>query len=80
MYFGGVNGLNAFDPKRVDEVYFKRSFPLQLLSIQRFSDESDSLVSMLADWYKDQSLTISHADRFLAVDFALLDYAQRPHR
>ena len=80
MYFGGVNGLNAFDPKRVDEVYFKRSFPLQLLSIQRFSDESDSLVNMLADWYKDQSLTISHADRFLAVDFALLDYAKRPHR
>jgi two-component sensor histidine kinase len=80
MYFGGVNGLNAFDPKRADEVYFNQSFPLQLLSIQRFSDESDSLVNMLADWYKNQSLTISHADRFLAVDFALLDYAQRPHR
>jgi two-component sensor histidine kinase len=80
MYFGGVNGLNAFDPKRADEVYFNQSFPLQLLSIQRFSDESDSLVSMLADWYKSQSLTISQADRFLAVDFALLDYAQRPHR
>ena len=80
MYFGGVNGLNAFDPKHVDEVYFKRSFPLQLLSIQRYSDDADSLLSMLTDWYTNKSLTISQADRFLAFDFALLDYVQRPHR
>jgi two-component sensor histidine kinase len=80
MYFGGVNGLNAFDPARVDEVYFNRSYPLQILRIQRYSDESDTLVSMLSDWRKNQSLTISHADRFLSVDFALLDYVQRIHR
>jgi two-component sensor histidine kinase len=80
MYFGGVNGLNSFNPKEVDGVFFNQSYPLQVLSIQRFSDESDSLVNMLVDWYTLGAITISHADRFLDFDFALLDYAQRSHR
>ena len=80
MYFGGVNGLNSFDPKKVDELFSKQSYPFQVLNIQRFSDDNDSLVNMLVDWYTLGAITISHADRFLAFDFALLDYAQRPHR
>jgi two-component sensor histidine kinase len=80
MYFGGVNGLNSFDPAQVDAEFFNRSFPLEILNIQRYSDEADSLLSMLTDWYTNKSLTISQADRFLTIDFALLDYVQRPHR
>jgi two-component sensor histidine kinase len=80
MYFGSVNGLNSFDPRQVDKVFFNQSYPLQVLNIQRFSEESDTVVAMLSDWYNYGALTISHADRFLVVDFALLDYSQRPHR
>ena len=79
MYFGGVNGLNAFYPKAVDDAYLNDSFPLRVINFNKYSSEENALVSCMAEWNLNNQLIIYHSDRFLTLEFALLDYMKRPH-
>ncbi len=77
LYFGGLNGINAFTPdKRLLEQRQKRTeVPLLLTQIDYIDGYTDSLKSIpLADISQGESLTFKHSDRLFLFTFSLADY------
>lgn len=77
LYFGGLNGVNAFFP-RAAATFEKPSFqaPLLLTGFSKYNgltdeiEESDHPDSLL------HGVTLSHRDRFFEFSFALADYTR----
>ncbi|MDB5285702.1 MAG: rcsC 4 [Mucilaginibacter sp.] len=79
LYFGGVNGFNAFSP---GQILKPQGFsPLAITSLQVFNktiypakDENDS--SPLKEDISDtKSITLTHKQSVVSLEFAALDYA-----
>lgn len=74
LYFGGLNGITAFDPKNVGERETQGAAPLHFTSIQQFSGAEDRIIDRSTDVSAGMGLTLRPGDRFLNIAFALLSY------
>lgn len=79
MYFGGVNGLNAFDPSQVDNFYYANNYPLRLIHFDKFSSDKNQLISCLEEYYANNKITLDQSDKFISLDFSLLDFKSHKH-
>ncbi|MBE7175801.1 MAG: response regulator [Mucilaginibacter polytrichastri] len=79
LYFGGINGFNAFSPRIIRTE--NRFAPLVITGFQLFNkpvpvaknaDDPSPLKTDIADMH---SLRLSHKQSFLSFEFAALDYA-----
>ena len=72
LYFGGINGVNGFNPNEIPTRTFKE-VPLHLISITKYSTdgEQDELTSFL----KSRRIEFNNSDKLLKIDFTLLDYS-----
>jgi signal transduction histidine kinase/ligand-binding sensor domain-containing protein/CheY-like chemotaxis protein len=68
MFFGGVNGFNAFHPSEVRDNL--RKPPLALTAFYKFNEQ----VSVGKPLAEVRSLDLSHRDQVIAFEFAALDY------
>jgi two-component sensor histidine kinase len=80
MYFGGFNGIDAFNPSEMNTVEDDRSFPFQLVDFTKFSEQKNRLVDVLDEYHSTKKMTMNVGDRFLTVSFSLLDFEKRTHR
>ncbi len=77
LYFGGLNGVNAFMP---DLRYLNRKrerieAPLLLTGFSYLNGRTDSLASIeYSTTHLDGPIHLSHRDRMFTADFALADY------
>jgi ligand-binding sensor domain-containing protein/class 3 adenylate cyclase len=76
MYFGGLNGINAFYP---GEQFTKqkaeaREAPLLLTKLTKFDSRKDSLLSLDHILAKESTVVLSPWDRIVSFEFALADY------
>ncbi len=73
MYFGGMNGVNVFDPKNflneTNEIY-----PLSVLAITKFSRQLNAEMSCIESYNEEGRITMHSVDLFLKIDFAFLSY------
>lgn len=67
LYFGGVNGFNAFYPEQISEN--DHVPPVVITSIALFNEVLETNVSDC-----NTTLTLSHDQNFLSFEFAALDY------
>jgi class 3 adenylate cyclase/ligand-binding sensor domain-containing protein len=76
MYFGGLNGINAFfpGPQFVEQKTVEREAPLLLTLFSKFDGLEDSLIVQNYGFTADEVITISPWDRIFAFEFALADY------
>jgi two-component sensor histidine kinase/ligand-binding sensor domain-containing protein len=80
MYFGGFNGIDAFDPAKMKDDIIENSLPFRLTGLTKFSTEKNMLMEVLNEFNADKKLTMNVGDRFLTVSFSLLDFENRTHR
>lgn len=77
MYFGGLNGVNAFDPGQhfLNTNEQKKEGRLLLTSFSKYDGTLDSLVSLDVEQYENKPIRLSWRDKFFTFQFALADYA-----
>jgi len=80
MYFGGFNGIDAFNPKEMNQDKDDRSLPFQLVDFTKFSEQQNKLIDVLGEFLSNKKMTMNAGDRFLTVSFSLLDFEKRTHR
>ncbi len=76
MYFGGLNGVNAFFPgpqflQRKEE---EREAPLLFTAFAKYDGVKDSLITQQQGLSPDAVITLSPWDRIFSFQFALADY------
>jgi signal transduction histidine kinase/DNA-binding response OmpR family regulator/ligand-binding sensor domain-containing protein len=73
IYFGGQNGVTAFDPKDFNqEVAYDP--PIIFTEASVFSGREDRLVNITDGVLHDRQITFSPGDKFMTLQFALQDY------
>lgn len=78
MYFGGLNGINAFypDEKFLAQEKQEQDIPIRLAGLTRLDGRSDSLVRQTFGLQDIFSFVFSPWDRFFAFKFAHADFRQ----
>jgi class 3 adenylate cyclase/ligand-binding sensor domain-containing protein len=76
MYFGGLNGVNAFYPGKqfIEQKHEQGDAHILLTSFSKFDDLRDSLVVNYQGFTSDTSIVISPWDRIFTFEFTLSDY------
>jgi len=80
LYFGGLEGLNAFNPKEFFQKEQNVDFPFQLTGFTKFSEELDTTIDCIPLLRKTSTIFMDVGDTYINVGFALLDYVDRVHR
>lgn len=68
MVFGGVNGINIFNPEKLTKNIFKP--PVYLTNVRIF----DKPIKFDKALTETEEIELSYADNFLTIEFAALDY------
>ena len=71
VYFGGINGFNAFYPPDVKDNPYPP--PIVITAFSKFAE------TILRDISEDLEIELSYSDNFIAFEFAALDYTA-PHK
>ncbi|WP_285543616.1 hybrid sensor histidine kinase/response regulator [Dyadobacter frigoris] len=76
LYFGGVNGFNKFDPRLL--IPGEHRFPIVLTNLKIFNKNikvsSDGSTPLEKDISETSSITLSHDQSFISLEFTALDY------
>ncbi len=79
LYFGSMNGVNAFLPKTLNKEISALDIPFRLINLSKFSAATNLLHDCFNEFKLSHKMVLEVGDRFVSVDFALLDYQQRIH-
>jgi two-component sensor histidine kinase/ligand-binding sensor domain-containing protein len=74
LYFGGMNGLNVFDPKDFLQTE-KENYPLEILAITKYSSKTGKEENCDAEYNSIGRLILNPGDLFLKIDFAFLAFS-----
>lgn len=75
LYFGGLNGVTYFHPQHfVNSFDEQLDIPLVLTECHLFSDKDNRQVDKMEDYHQNQQIILGPNDRYLSLQFALLDY------
>lgn len=79
MYFGGMKGINMFSPNEVSDALKIFNYPFQLIGVEKYSLSKNSYLDCLPKFSSQQKITLEPSDKYLSINFVLLDYIERPH-
>ncbi|GAB3554153.1 hybrid sensor histidine kinase/response regulator transcription factor [Spirosoma fluminis] len=74
IYFGGLNGITAFDPRNFETEKTPAPLLMRLVSFRQFDPGLRQLVDKTGDVAKTQTITIRPDDQTAVLDFVLLNY------
>lgn len=76
LYFGGLNGITAFNPNDFYEKEKGQKIPLVITNFQQFDGDSNQLVDKTGDLLATNEIILNPSDRFFNLEFALLSFNQ----
>ena len=78
MYFGGLNGINAFYPGKrfVERKVLQKDAPIMFTSFTKFDGQEDQIFSQTYGLSSKENIRFSYLDKFFTFSFALADYRQ----
>lgn len=78
MYFGGLNGINAFYPGKrfLQRKVQQNETPIMFTGLSKFDGEENQLVLQSFGLSANESIEFSYLDKFFTFNFALADYRQ----
>jgi two-component sensor histidine kinase len=79
LYFGGLDGVNAFNPQQLMAFESKYEPILALTSLTKFSGKEKKLIDVLVALKQDKKTVLQSDDTLLILAFQLLDFQQRKH-
>jgi len=74
LFFGGLNGVNAFYPKDMLRDTAANETPLRVISFTKFSSVKDKLLDLSTDLILNNKIVVNTGDRFIELKFLLLDF------
>jgi signal transduction histidine kinase len=74
IYFGGLNGITAFDPDDFHKGKPAAGLPLRITSFRQYNKQEDKLVDKTSEVITTNTITIQPDDRSGVLDFALLNF------
>ena len=74
LYFGGMNGLNVFNPKDFLQPE-SENYPLEVLAITKYSSKSGKEENCEVEYSVTGRVILNNSDLFLKIDFAFLTYS-----
>ena len=74
IFFGGLNGVTAFDPKDFSEDTLIRHPALVITQFQQFDGTQEKLIDKTASIRQSTTITMSPDDRFFLLEFVLLTF------
>lgn len=80
MYFGGLNGIDMFDPEKLNIETKEITASFHLIGLSKYSSIKDTIVDISEELKEQKEIVMDVGDKFLSVSFSLLDYQDRPHR
>ncbi len=75
MYFGGLNGITAFDPADFRAGKPGAGLPLRITGFRQYNPATDKVVDQTSQVTATRTITLPPDDRSSVLDFALLNYA-----
>ena len=76
MFFGGLDGVNAFYPKRFWGDTARLNAELQVISFNQFDGKANKLIDRTIELLSENKITINPDDKFFTLEFQLLDFKQ----
>jgi hypothetical protein len=75
LFFGGINGFNAFFPDEVMANYYKKNAnaQVQLVAFERFDERNDTVITTTI-FEKDPAIDIHYWDRSFTFTYTLTDF------
>ncbi len=80
MYFGGQNGIDAFDPAHLKFETKENVMPFKLVDLSLFSSSKNSNIDLTDALIKKKEILMKPDDINLSISFSLLDFQDRQHR
>lgn len=77
IYFGSLNGITAFHPQDFNVKREKLDVPMRIIRFQQFNGRDETLEDKTSEIRQYQSITIQPNDRFIILDFVLLDFKRQ---
>jgi signal transduction histidine kinase/DNA-binding response OmpR family regulator len=74
IYFGGLNGITAFDPRDFQTEKPAVRLPLRITSFHQYDNSVNKLVDKTEEVARTNTINIPPDDRSSVLDFALLNY------
>ena len=79
MYFGGQNGVDVFDPRKMNADSKESIVPFRLVGLSKYASKKDTIVDVSKDLEIYQEIIMNVGDKLLTVNYSLLDYQSRTH-
>lgn len=76
LFFGGVDGINAFSPKDFVTDTGTLNVPLQIIAFSQFVGSKNGLINKTAELLRTSQITLAPNDQFFTLEFRLLDFAK----
>lgn len=80
LYFGGMNGLCAFDPSAMVADTALLTAPLRITSFLQFNGDEDKIDDKTLVLQQRKSIVMQPGDRFFTIAYMLLDFDANVHR
>ncbi len=76
LYFGGLDGVNAFYPTDFIADSTVPETPMHLISLNQFSAEQNRLIDKTGEMLTQKKIVLQPGDRFFNLEFQLLDFGE----
>jgi two-component sensor histidine kinase len=76
MFFGGLDGVNAFYPGDFTSDSTTEFVPLHVISFNKFSGEENKLTDKTFELLSQNKIVLQPGDRFFNLEFQLLDFQE----
>lgn len=74
LYFGGLDGVNAFYPNDFTQDPMGSRIPMRLISFNKFSARDNQMVDETDNVFTQNKIVLQPADKFFTLEFQLLDF------
>lgn len=74
LFFGGLNGVTAFDPEKLKQQASLTQYPLVFTGLMRYETEQGGLVDRTGEVNWEQGIHLTERDRSILISFALLSF------
>lgn len=76
LFFGGIDGVNAFDPAAFLKDSNTLNAPLRVIAFNQFVGSKNGLVDKTAELLNAGQISLAPSDQFFTLEFQLLDFAK----
>jgi len=80
LFFGGLNGVNAFYPQSFLADTADSDIPIRVIAYQQFNAASGKLEDKTKQLLQQGKIVLESGDKFFTIEYKLLDFEDRIHR